>query len=147
MIEIDKSEDTKNSFPYEDIIHLDHPNPRYHPRQTMEQRAGQFSPFAALTGYEEGIWETARYTSSKRILDEEEKNKLDEIIQEIQVRNNPPIQITYFEKDKTKKGGKYQTIEGTIKKMNPYQGFLLLQNNFQISIEDIVKIEIIPTQE
>ena len=147
MLETNRSEDIKNDFPYNDILELEHPEPRNHPRQPMEMRAGQFSPFAALTGYEEAVSETERYTSSKKELDEEEKNKLDEVLQEIQFRNNPPIKITYFEKDKKKKGGKYITIEDTIKKMISYQGKIILQSGLKLSKEDIVKIEIIPTQE
>ncbi|MBP5678830.1 MAG: YolD-like family protein [Bacilli bacterium] len=147
MKEIDKWEDTKSSFPYEDILDLEHPTSRNHPRLPMDTRAGQFSPFAALTGYEEGISETTRYTSQKKELTEEEKNKLDEVIKEIKRNNNPPIQITYFVKDKRKKGGSYQTVEGTIQKINLYQNKLELQNGIKIPIEDIVKIEMIPVPE
>ena len=147
MIEIDKWEDTKNEFPYLDILDLEHPNPRNHPRMPKEARAGQFSPYAALTGYEEAVQETARYTSSKKELDEAEKEKLDEVMNEIKLHPKEEIKIIYFEKDKKKAGGKYKEIEGIIKKIHTVQRQIELQNGMKIPLEDIMKIERKPTQE
>ena len=76
MKETDKSVDTKDKFPYLDILYLKHPDPKNHKRMSKEARAGQFSPFAALTGYEEKVKETARLTDKKIELEEEEKQEL-----------------------------------------------------------------------
>ena len=147
MIETDKWEDTKNSFPYEDILYLEHPTSKRHPRQSLSSRAGQFSPFAALTGYEEQVKEVARYTSEKIILEEAEKEQLDEIMKKIEQDKTKPIKITYFQKDFNKKGGKYKEITGYYSKMDTYHGKLILQDKSKITIQDIVKIEIINIQE
>lgn len=147
MKEINKLEDTKDSFPYEDILYLEHPNPKYHPRMSLAHRAGQFSPFAALTGYEEQISETERLTSKKKTLDEEEKQKLDEAIKLIISNPNLPIKITYFIKDKRKEGGKYLDVIGNLKRIDPVENKIILTDKTKIPIVDIVKIEIINTQE
>ena len=76
MKETDKSVDTGAKFPYLDILYLEHPEPKNHKRMSREARAGQFSPFAALTGYDEQVKETARLTSKKIDLDDEEKEQL-----------------------------------------------------------------------
>ena len=148
MKEIDKWEDIKNDFPYIDILYLEHPTSKKHPRQSRESRAGQFSPFAALTGYGEAVKEVSRYTSKKIELEEEEKQKLDEIIQKIKNnREDNMIKITYFEKDKKKDGGKYKESKGVFHKVDTYRGYLELKDKTKIGIQDIVKIEIIDTQE
>ena len=76
MKETDKSVDIGAKFPYLDILYLEHPEPKNHKRMSREARAGQFSPFAALTGYDEQVKETARLTSKKIDLDDEEKEQL-----------------------------------------------------------------------
>jgi len=146
--EIDKWEDIKNDFPYLDILYLDHPTSKKHPRQPMASRAGQFSPFAALTGYEDAVKETARYTDHKLELEEEAKQKLDETIHLLQTNQfQEEVKITHFQKDKRKQGGKYLESFGKIKKIDVLKGFIELYNKEKILIQDIVKIEIIDTQE
>ena len=147
MKEIDKWEDIKNNFPYEDILYFEHPTSKNHPRQSREARAGQFAPFAALTGYKEAVKEVSRYTSERLELEEEERKKLDEVIQIIKnKKEDTKIKITYFEPDKKKVGGKYLEVEGIFQKIDTYHGYLQLMDKTKIRAQDIVKIEIINTQ-
>ena len=97
-----------NKFNYEDIINLPHHTSTKHPRMTKSARAAQFSPFAALTGYDDAIKETGRLTDKKIELTEEEKLILNDKLLTINnnLKNNPKVIITYFEHDKTKEGGK-----------------------------------------
>ena len=128
---------------YEDIIGMPHYEPKKHKRMTIENRAAQFAPFAALTGYEEAIIETAR-TTVKRIEIEEDllniiNSKL-EIIKE-NVKENPYIKITYFIKDKYKDGGKYEEIEGNIHAIDPVNRWIIFTDKRKINIKDILCIE------
>ena len=147
MIETDKWEDIKNDFPYLDILYLEHPTSKKHPRQSLSSRAGQFAPFAALTGYEEGVAEVVRHTSKKIDLTEEEKEKLDIALKIINSDKNTMFKVTYFVKDKRKKGGKYLTTINTLNKIDTYNKQLVLSNKERIPLKDIVKIDIITTQE
>lgn len=145
MKETNKWEDIKSDFPYKDILYLEHPTSKKHPRQPMTSRAAQFSPFAALTGYEDAVKEVARYTSKKKELEEEEKEKLDEEIKKI--KKDEQIKVTYFVKDKKKEGGEYQKIIGLYQKIDTYHSLLELDHKRKIPLSDIVKITRIPTQE
>lgn len=133
---------TKNKNPYEDIIHLEHPVSSHHPQMPIIDRAAQFSPFAALTGYEGAIKETARLTSQRIELDEYEKNILDEklrIIQE-QLGRAQEIEITYFQPDDLKTGGKYISVRSIVKKIDVYEQVVILENGTKIEVEEIVEI-------
>ena len=145
MIEIDKWEDIKNNFPYLDILYLEHPTSKKHERQSMESRAGQFSPYAALTGYEEDIKETVRKTDKEIFLTEDEREKLDEKFRNI--NNDDLIRVIYFIKDKRKDGGKYLEKEGYIKKIDNYHKLLIFHDKEKVPIKDIVNIDIITTLE
>lgn len=102
---------------YEDIINLPHHVSSKRPQMPMLDRAAQFSPFAALTGYDDAIHETARLTNNKVDLSEEEKETLDrkqQILSE-KLSNHPALTITYFVPDAKKSGGAYVTISGNLK--------------------------------
>ena len=90
---------------------------------SLYQRSAQFAPFAALTGYEGQVKETSRLTDKRIELDEEVKVMLDMKIQVIQemLSNNPALEITYFIPDNKKEGGRYETIEDSIKKIDNYK--------------------------
>ena len=96
---------------YSDIINLSRPVSK-RPRMTLEQRSAQFAPFAALTGYEGQVKETARLTNKKIEINEELKEILNKKIQLIQkkIKEQPQIEITYFIPDSKKDGGRYETI-------------------------------------
>ena len=134
----------KSTGKYEDIINLPHHISKKHPQMTMESRAAQFAPFAALVGYEDAIEETARLTIKRIELNEEEKNILDMKLQmlkeQMHVQIYPEISIMYFVPDLKKDGGKYIKISGTIKKIDEYKQLLILDDKTQIPISEIISI-------
>lgn len=120
---------------------MDRPKSKY-PKMSMSDRAAQFAPFAALTGHEEAILEQQRTTQTKRILSNEEKLEINEKIVEM-VKLKSKCRITYFEKDKTKSGGKYLNRVLSFKRIDELNKVLYLKENIQIQIEDIVDIEVL----
>lgn len=140
-IKMDKS----YSGPYEDIIHLPHPVSKRHPQMSVADRAAQFSPFAALTGHDAAIKETARLTDRRVELDEEEKSRLDDklkMIQETLAKQlQMQVQVTYFQADEYKSGGRYLTIVEYVKKIESYERVMVMTNGLKIPMEDIYKIE------
>ena len=126
---------------YDDIINLPHPNSAKHPRMSMIDRAAQFSPFAALTGHGAAIEETARLTDRRIELTEEEKTVLDEKLR-LLLETGGEGMITYFLPDERKDGGAYVAKLGTIKKIDPLEGRVILTDHTPIHIEDILEIEI-----
>ena len=127
---------------YDDIIHLPHHRSKKHAPMPIIDRAAQFSPFAALTGHDEAIKETARFTDRKIELDEYEIAALDEKLQMIKekLKSCPEITVTYFHKDLRKDGGEYVTVTGSVKKMDEYMKCLIMNEETRISIEDIIEI-------
>ncbi len=127
---------------YDDIINLTRPNSK-HPHMTLEQRSAQFAPFAALTGYEGQIKETARLTDKKLELDEEAKSILDIKLQIVKERLNQHfnIEITFFVPDSKKDGGKYETINGIIKKIDEYHNKMIMMNDIHIDIDEIIDMQ------
>ena len=104
---------------YDDIINLPHHISKKHPQMTLEARAAQFAPFAALTGYDDEIRETARLTNRRIDLDEEAKSILDNKIKIIleQISQRPTVSLTYFIPDLKKDGGKFSR-PSTLQKMS-----------------------------
>lgn len=125
---------------YEDIIHLSRPVSEKHPPMSRENRAAQFSPFAALTGFEGAIKETARVTGEKIELDETQKALLDEKLNRLLYGKTPAI-FTYFQKDERKEGGEYVTVSGSVKKIDLYTHYVILEDGTQVPLEDILEIE------
>lgn len=128
---------------YEDIINLPHHVSKTRPQMSMLDRAAQFSPFAALTGYDAAIKETGRLTDEKNELDEDTKAALDmkqayliEMIDE-----QPEITIIYFLPDARKVGGAYVTVTGNLKRFDEYERLLILTNGKKIPMDDIADIE------
>jgi len=128
---------------YEDIINLTHHVSKTRPQMSMLDRAAQFSPFAALTGYDAAIKETGRLTDEKIELDEDRKAVLDmkqayliEMIDE-----QPEISITYFLPDTKKSGGAYVTVTGNLKRFDEFEHLLFLTDGKKIPMDDIADIE------
>ena len=128
---------------YEDIINLPHHVSKTRPKMSMLDRAAQFSPFAALTGYDDAIKETGRLTDEKIEMDEDRKAALDmkqayliEMIDE-----QPEISITYFLPDAKKSGGAYVTVTGNLKRFDEYERLLILTDGKKIPMDDIADIE------
>ena len=133
-----------NTGKYEDIINLSHHISKKHPQMTMESRAAQFAPFAALVGYEDAVRETARLTTKRIELKKKKKNILDMKLQMLKEQMNvqiyPEISIIYFVPDFKKNGGKYIKISGTIKKIDEYKQLLILDDKTQIPINEVISI-------
>ena len=119
---------------------MDRPKSKY-PKMSMSDRAAQFAPFAALTGHKEAVIEQGRITQEKRILSNEEKLEINEKIVEMVSLKSKCI-ITYFEKDKTKSGGKYIQNVLSFKRLDELNKTLFFKENIQIQIDDIVDIEV-----
>ena len=128
--------------PYEDMLELPHPVSKTHPQMPRRDRAAQFAPFAALTGYEEAVREAARLTEEKMILDEDSKEQLDWKLRCLQekVKEKPTITVTYFLEDEKKKGGKYVTVTGVLKKIDSYTHQFVLESGEEIPVDDIVSL-------
>lgn len=127
---------------YDDIINLPHHVSAKHPQMTISDRAAQFSPFAALTGYESVIRETARLTNQRMELDEYAKAELNEklrIVQE-QIAHHPEISVTYFVPDERKSGGEYVTVNGKVKKIEEYSHTMIFDNGTEIPLDEIIEI-------
>lgn len=131
------------STPYEDILHLPHHVSKKHPPMSRLDRAAQFSPFAALTGYEAAVEETARLTDRRIELDESEKGSIDQRLTMVQERLPAPteVTITYFMPDKKKAGGVYVSVSGTVKKIDDYERTVVLSDGTSISINDILCVD------
>ena len=129
--------------PYDDIIHLPHHVSTVHPRMPLRDRAAQFSPFAALVGYEDIIDESARRTSSKRELDESEKAELDRRLAVIasHLAEKPEIEVEYFIRDARKDGGEYVSKTGIAARILPVERKFVLADGTVIPIEDIAGID------
>lgn len=128
---------------YQDIIHLPHHVSQKRPQMSMLDRAAQFSPFAALTGYEEAIHETGRLTDRKIDLSEEEKESLDRKQQFLlaKLHEQPALTITYFVPDAKKPGGAYVTKSGNLKKIDQMERWMLFTDGTKIPLPDIIDIE------
>lgn len=132
-----------NSRKYDDIINLPHHVSKKHPRMSLEARSAQFAPFAALTGYDEVISETGRLTYRRIEISEEVKAILNEkllVIKE-QINNKPNIKVTYFIPDVKKDGGKYESINGKVIKIDEYSQRIILENKKEIAISEIIEID------
>ena len=125
---------------YDDIINLPHPTSAKHPRMPMADRAAQFSPFAALVGHGAAIEETVRLTDRKIELTEDEKAILDEKLRYLLEAGGEAV-FTWFLPDEKKDGGAYVTNLGTIKKIDPLRGIVVLMDGTVIPIEDILEIK------
>ena len=120
---------------------MDRPKSKY-PKMSMSDRAAQFAPFAALTGHKEAVIEQGRITQEKRILSTDEKLEINEKIVEM-VNLKSRCRITYFEKDKTKSGGKYIQDVLSFRRLDELNKVLYFKENIQIQIDDIVDIEVL----
>lgn len=130
---------------YDDMIDLPHPTSRKHPRMSMYERAAQFAPFAALTGYEEAIEETARRVDSYIVLDEEGIRDLNDKLNYIvtNINDNIKVSVEYFVKDTKKDGGLYKTYIGNIRLIDEVEKKIIFKDKTIIYLRDIYHIEII----
>lgn len=126
---------------YDDILHLPHHVSPTRKRMTMAERAAQFSPFAALVGYEDAVRETGREVEQRIELSEEEKAVLDRkqqiILAALELGERPTVTVTYFQPDVRKDGGAYIDFTGEIKRVKPAENRFVFMNDMEISFSDI----------
>lgn len=128
---------------YEDIINLPHHVSSTRPQMSMLERAAQFSPFAALTGYDTAIKETGRLTDEKIEIGEEALTFLNMKLQLLvdNLDDKPEVTFTYFKPDERKSGGAYVDATGTVKKVDDYERQIVMHNGTKIPLDDILNIE------
>ncbi|MBE6374434.1 MAG: YolD-like family protein [Lentisphaerae bacterium] len=128
--------------PYDDIIYLPHHVSRNHPQMPLRDRAAQFAPFAALTGYESAVGETARLTSERRELDPQDAEELNRRLTELAARlpDHPEVTVEYFVPDDRKAGGAYVTVTGRVRHVSVPEQTLVMEDGTEIPMEDIVSM-------
>ena len=128
---------------YNDIINLSHHVSSTRPQMAQHVRAAQFSPFAALTGYDAEISETARLTNKRLKLSEDKKADLNERMQILleNVQDRPLVTITYFISDERKTGGSYKSVSGSVRRVDEYELLIIFTDGTTIPMGDIYNIE------
>ena len=128
---------------YDEIINLPHHVSKTRPQMPMSDRAAQFAPFAALTGYDSAIKETGRLTDEGIELDEEALTALDMRYQLLMdaLDDAPVVTITYFQPDGRKAGGKYVSAFGAVKKVDDFERRITMQDSEKIPMDDVLSIE------
>lgn len=127
---------------YDDIINLPHWEPKFHHRMSEEDRAAQFAPFAALTGYDAMVRETSRLTDTKIELDDEQILALNKTLLRIieGITNHPKVSVVWFKKDARKQGGRYVKTEDTVRNVDLANRVIIFRNGLSISLDDIFSI-------
>ena len=128
--------------PYDDIIHLPHHVSQNHPQMPLRDRAAQFAPFAALTGYEAAVGETARLTAERRELDAQEAAELNRRLTDLAARlkDRPEVTIEYFVPDNRKAGGAYVTVAGRVRNISVSERLLVMEDGAAIPMEDVASV-------
>ncbi|MBQ5320020.1 MAG: hypothetical protein J6K17_13070 [Oscillospiraceae bacterium] len=132
-----------NEHRYDDIINLPHHVSKTRPQMSMHDRAAQFSPFAALTGYDDAVEETARLTDEQYELSEDARNRLDEQLRLItdRIDEQPEVEITYFVPDELKEGGKYVTVKGHVRIIDEYSKEIVFVDGTRLRLEVVSEIK------
>ena len=128
---------------YDEIMGLPHHISKTRPQMPMSDRAAQFAPFAALTGYDAAIKETGRLTDERIELDVEALSALDmkyQLLMEA-LDEAPEVTITYFQPDERKAGGKYITATGALKKVDDFERRITMQDGTKIPMDDVISID------
>lgn len=128
---------------YDDIINLPHHVSSTRPHMPMSDRAAQFSPFAALSGYDAAVKETARLTTERIELAEDARTALEEKLGLLSdtISDAPTVTITYFQPDRKKAGGEYITATGIVKRIDDYQHTIIMKDGHQIAIADVIDVD------
>ena len=125
---------------YDDIIDLPRPKSKHEP-MPMSDRAAQFSPFAALTGYDAAIAETARLTDQRIELSEEERAELDYKQQYLSTLDSPTVTVTYFVPDERKTGGAYVTHTGVLKRVDEVERMVVFKDGLRVPLDEVMDIK------
>ena len=128
---------------YDEIINFPHHVSKTRPQMPMSDRAAQFSPFAALTGYDAAVKETGRLTDEKIELDEESLTALNVRYQMLTdaLEKRPEVRITYFKPDERKAGGAYVTTAGAVRKIDDFEQTIIMQDGTRIPMDDVLSLE------
>lgn len=128
---------------YDDIMDLPHHVSKKHPQMPLSDRAAQFSPFAALRGHRAMIEETERLTEDRTELGEDKREEIALRLQILRERagEKPEVMITFFIPDGRKAGGSYQTVLGTVKKVDEYKRQAVMEDGTVIPVKNISGIE------
>lgn len=128
---------------YEDILNLPHHVSKTRPQMPMSDRAAQFAPFAALTGYDSAIKETGRLTDEKIEIDEEALTALNMRYQLLidALDEEPEVEITYFKPDERKAGGEYVTATGAVIKVDDFERLITMRDGTRIPMDDVLSID------
>ncbi|MDH6366808.1 MULTISPECIES: hypothetical protein [unclassified Breznakia] len=134
---------------YGDIMNLTRPISKKHQPMSLRNRAAQFAPFAALTGYDQALAEKARLTDHRPVLSEEKKTQINDMLQQvfINITNTPDIRVSYFEPDAKKAGGKIITLHAFVRKMSVDERYIMLKDKQRILFDDILDVQILDTEE
>ena len=132
--------------PYEDIIHLPHHVSRKHPRMSLHDRAAQFAPFAALTGYDDVIAEAGRLTDTQAELDESVILEISEALSEIAERlpERPEVEGFVFVPDERKEGGAVTAFSGRVRKLDTFLKELVLTDGSVLPFSGLLKLYLVP---
>ena len=137
------SEERKTSGKYNSIMGLPHHVSAKHRHMSMTERAAQFSPFAALNGYEDAVSEMARLTDGRPDLDEYERDAIDRKLREIMESDGDlPVTLTYFRPDAKKSGGAYLTLSGKVSDIDEVRRVVIMESGARIPVTDILVIDI-----
>lgn len=142
-----RRDEQRKKTEYDDILYLPHPVSRRHPQMPLSDRAAQFAPFAALTGHEDAVRETARLTDSRVELTEEQREALDQRLALLlqAMRENPGLEaeitFTCFRPDEKKDGGAYVSVSGQVKRVDGYRRVILLKDGTSLPMDEIVGME------
>ena len=128
---------------YDDIIHLSRPVSSRRAHMSMVDRGAQFSPFAALVGYEAVLEESTRLTEAETCLEADGKEELSRALRYLcdHLEETGEIRIRCFQRDRRKQGGAYVWYSGKVKKLDLYTGALLLEDGRKIPLDDIREID------
>ncbi|MDO4620355.1 MAG: hypothetical protein Q4B09_07020 [Lachnospiraceae bacterium] len=133
---------------YDQIINLERPVDKKHPPMSIHNRAAQFAPFDALTGFSGRIYETSRLTSERIELTEDVRQVINDSLRQIEahIKEQPEVTVTYFLPDKRKDGGSYPTVTARVLKMDTYDERLRLEDDISIAFDDIVELIMHPVR-
>lgn len=125
---------------YDDMLYLPHHEPVKHQRMGMRERAAQFSPFAALTGYDDAITETARETDERPEVSDDTAERISEVLGLLSENASlmPPAVVSYFVPDERKEGGRILRHEGKVRRVDPVLGKVIFSDGTVIGFGDIM---------
>lgn len=131
-----------NKHKYDDMLMLSRPISGKHMPMPRPDRAAQFSPFAALVGYDEAVSETGRLTGSRIEIDDDRASELNDKLKILRDKlcERPEIAVTYFVPDNKKSGGKYVTFKGNARAIDDFERTIIFTKGSRIPLDDIFSL-------